>query len=158
VSAVLGVAALLFVLAPPSTQPALPDECRNLQVAGIEITDELALGPLEVDLHERCAAAAATPSTGAAPSPLAGKTSPVSATPSVPPTSGSSSTKPSTSAPKTPPVPKAAPVPQPESNPVSPAKARALAKADGTEKKRRWALVTLLLVVGTGVVMHRRSA
>jgi hypothetical protein len=49
-------------------------------------------------------------------------------------------------------------VAKPASSPISPAKARALAKADGTEKKRRWALVTLLLIVGTGVVMHRRSA
>jgi hypothetical protein len=149
----------LFVLAPPSTtQPAIPEECRNLQVAGIEFTDELALGPLELDLHERCAAAGAIPPVSPTPSPLAGKTSPAPGTPSAAPPSGSSAAKPSASAPKPPPAPKAAPVVKPESNPISPAKARAMAKADGTEKKRRWALVTLLLVVGTGVVMHRRSA
>jgi hypothetical protein len=146
------VATLLFVLAPP---PVLPDECRNLRVAGIEITDELALGPLEVDLHERCAAA--PPPTGVTGSPSTGKTPPASGTPSASRTSGPSVSRTSTAAPAAKPAQKAVPALQVASRPLSPAKARALAKADGTAKKRRWALVTLLLVVGTGVVLHRRS-
>jgi hypothetical protein len=157
----LGVAASLFVFAAPQAWAAQPppDPCRNLQIAGIAVTDDLTVGPLGVDFGKLCA-------TTASSAPEATTVSPKVSAPgapepsSAPRTAGTPSAR--TSAKASPPPPssgtaavitaKAA-----TARPVSAAKERASARSLAVRTKRRWALVTLLLIVGSGVVLHQRS-
>ena len=163
---VLAVAGLLFVFAAPpagAEPPSSPPEpCRNLQVAGIAVTDDLGVGPLGVDFGKLCVTTAVpTPEVTSGPSASA---APSTSTSSTPQAAGASPTRGSTkvSTPKSAPAPstgaaamiaaKAA-----AARPVSAAKERASARSLAVRTKRRWALVTLLLIVGSGVVMHHRS-
>jgi len=162
---VLGVAGLLFAFAAPKAQaaePPEPDPCRNLQIAGIAVTDDLVVGPLGVDFGDRCAVAASpSPEATPGPSTSAAPGSPTSS--SAPRAAGTSTARmPKASTAKPPPAPASGAVAMiaakaAAARPVSAAKERASARALAVQTKRRWALVTLLLIVGSGVVLHQRS-